>query len=209
MDVINEDTNHDEHTRAAGFMGKSSAVSWAMTAKKQLAKDTQNGVPQDGSGTNIGEEDNRFTSATYHAEAADFPMVEIESVNALEWPTPNVAKALVESYFANVHPAFPILSKKDFMATYNSFPRGPIPQLSSEQQGWLSLLNIVFAIGAKLAHLRKDKYRGDDRDHLLYYYRAQKLGMDRRTLHKDTELQHTTCLGVLGLYLVVTDQLNR
>lgn len=204
LDVINEDTNRDKHTRAAGFMGKSSAVTWVQRAKKAATHDLEDerrvrrstGTPANSS----------FIDSTYHAEPGDILTVQTEEVNALEWPPPAVARALVDSYFDKVHVSFPILSRTDFYRKFETFPKD---QISTEDQCWLALANMVFAIGAKFAHLTNADSRGDDRDHLVYYARARALGMDQRTLNQDPELQHTVCLGVLGLYLLTTDQLNR
>ncbi len=204
LDVINEDTNRDEHTRAAGFMGKSSAVTWVQRAKKAATHDLEDerrvrrstGTAANGS----------FTDSTYHAEPGDILTVDANEVNALEWPPPTVARALVDSYFDTVHPSFPILSRNDFYKKFKTFPKD---QISTEDQCWLAIANIVFAIGAKFAHLTNADFRGDYRDHLVYYARACALGMDYRTLNQDPEIQHTACLGVLGLYLLATDQLNR
>jgi hypothetical protein len=204
LDVINEDTNRDEHARAAGFMGKSSAVTWVQRAKKAATYELEDerrvrrstGTGQNGS----------FTDSTYHAEPGDILTVQVEEVNPLEWPPTTVARALVDSYFEKVHVSFPILSRNDFYRKFKTFPKD---QISTEDQCWLAVANMVFAISAKFAHLTNADFRDDDRDHLVYYARARALGMDQRTLNQDPELQHTTCLGVLGLYLLSTDQLNR
>lgn len=204
LDVINEDTNRDEHTRAAGFMGKSSAVTWLQRAKKTAAHDLDD---ERRVRRSTGPDANRsFTDSTYHAELGDIPTANPDEVNALDWPPPTVAKALVDSYFNQVHVSFPILSKNDFYTKFDTFPKD---QISTEDQYWLSVANMVFAIGAKFSHLTNAEFRGDNRDHLVYYARARALGMDQRTLNQDPELQHTSCLGVLGLYLLATDQLNR
>jgi len=203
LDVINEDTNRDEHTRAAGFMGKSSAVTWVQRAEKAATHDLEDerrvrrsmGTAANGS----------FIDSTYHAEPGDILTIQAEEVNSLEWPPPTVARALVDSYFERVHVSFPILSRNDFYQKFETFPKD---QITTEDQCWLAVANMVFAIGAKFAHLTNADL-GDDRDHLVYYARARALGMDQRTLNQDPEFQHTVCLGVLGLYLLATDQLNR
>ncbi len=204
LDVINEDTNRDERSRAAGYMGKSSAVTWVQRAKEAVAQD-----PKGEGGLRTSTEttvNGTFTASTYHGEPADFLVVQTDEVNPFEWPAPALAKALVDSYFAHVHVAFPVLLKKDFYKTVNTFPRDHV---SREDQCCLSLINMVFAIGAKFKDLKDSDYRGDDRDHLVYYARARALGMDQRTLNQDPELQHIICLAILGLYLLATDQMNR
>lgn len=202
--MVNEDTNRDESARATGYMGKSSAVTWVQRAKKAAtndAEDKKHVSRSTGTAAN-----GPFMDSTYHAEPSNSLTVEIDEVNPLEWPLPHIANALVDSYFEHIHISFPILPKQDFYAKFNTFPKD---QISTEDQCFLSLVNMVFAIGAKFAHLTRADYRGHDRDHYMFYARARALGMDERTLNKDPELQHTTCLGVLGLYLLTTDQLNR
>jgi hypothetical protein len=204
LDVINEDTNRDEKARATGYMGKSSAVTWVQRAKKAAtndAEDEKHVRRSTGTAAN-----GPFVDSTYQAEPLLSQSVETDEVNPLEWPLPHVASALVGSFFQNIHDSFPVLCKQDLMEKFRSFPKD---QYSAEDHCWLSLVNMVFAIGARFAHLTHAEYRGHDKDHCMYYARARALGMDERTLNKDPELQHLTCLGILGLYLLTTDQLNR
>lgn len=205
LDVIREDTNRDAATRAAGFLGKSSAVSWVQRAKREVTGHRQlsRGSPEHP----IAMPEGAFAASAYHAETSDFPSLDIE-VNAHEWPEPILADLLVETYFENVHVAFPVFSKSDFMLAYRTFPREAV-NLDREQQTWLSTLNLVLAIGSHYTNLNGVAYAENVRDHLLFYARARKLGIDGRTLHADPEVGHTSTLGLLGLYLLCTDQLNR
>jgi hypothetical protein len=67
LDVINEDTNRDEHTRAAGFMGKSSAVTWVQRAKMVATHDFEDErrVRRSTSPAANGS----FSDSTYHGES--------------------------------------------------------------------------------------------------------------------------------------------
>jgi hypothetical protein len=137
-------------------------------------------------------------------------MVNSDTVNPLGMPDPQVARALVEVYFLKAHPTFPVLCEADFTDTFNLYLSHGLPQqLSDHEQDWLCMLNIVFAIGSKFDYITNPDYAGDNRDHLVFYARAQGLGLDFRTLHRDSEIQHTACLGLLGLYLLINDQINR
>jgi hypothetical protein len=204
LDVINEDTNRDEYARVAGFMGNSFAVTCAQRPKTAVTHDLEDERHvRRSTGTAANES---FTDSTYHAKPGDLLTIQAEEVNPLEWPPPAVARALVDSYFEKVHVPFPILSRNDFYRKFEAFPKD---QITTDDQCWLAVANMVFAIGAKFAYLTDADFRGDDRDHLVYYARARALGIDQRTLNQDPELQHIACLGVLGLYLLATDQLNR
>jgi hypothetical protein len=207
LDAIEEDTNRDERARAAGYMGKISAVRWVQSATNQLAQDLDDDKKRHQS--HAMKSDNAFISATYHANDTHFPIIDPDEVNPLELPDTRTAEALIEVYFAKVHPFFPIVSERDFRRSFEAYMKRAPLELSYERQGWLCILNVIFAIAAKFAHITNADYQGDNRDHLPYYSRARALGIDNRTLHRDPDLQHTSCLGLISLYLLVIDQINR
>jgi hypothetical protein len=204
QDVITEDTNRDEDTRAAGYMGKSSAVTWVQRAKKAAANDIrgQNNLHK----SRDLSPDHFFTDSSYHAAPSGAVKIETDQVDPYEWPPDQQARALVDTYFKHVHPAFPLICRQDFMPHFETcMTQGP----HAVDQIWLALANVVLAIGAKYAHMTQTNFHGEERDHYFYYARARALGMDQHILLKDPEVLHTVCLGALGLYLLIADQLNR
>jgi hypothetical protein len=206
LDATNVDPNADTTARATGFIGKSSAVTWIQRAARQSSVNREDsGQPN----SQLGHGTISLPAASYHNQDGDQMGIEDLEINPYEWPTSAVAHKLVESYFVNVHLSFPVVLRKDFLTTFANFPRGETISLTNAQRRWLCLLNIVFALGARYAHLIDADYRGDHRDHILFFARAKALGMNSQLLYEDAELQRISCLGLLGLYLLANNQLNR
>jgi hypothetical protein len=206
LDIIRENVDHDESSRATGFLGKGSEITWMQRAKKQATKNLTIAMESD---VSSGGDDISLAQASYHANNADIITIDKSQVNPFEWPTPAVALAHVASYFDTIHSAFPIVYKRGFMNKFNQFQRHSVGNLSSTNRRWLSQINIVFAIGAKFAHLTKADYRGNEYDHLIFYARAKALGLEHQRLTDRPELDQLACVGLLGLYLIVDHQISR
>lgn len=210
LDAINEDTNRDEETRAAGYLGKSSAVRWVQRTKDYLDEDEHN----KGSQKDADKPENAFMDATCHADDGDFPKIDPESVNMYDMPPMDLAQTLVNAYFKYVHPVLPIVSEPDFRDKFDKYAvRGRSPndqeQIGSTQQNFLCSLNLVFAIAARHAHIIEADYQGSENDHLIYFARASAMGLDSRALHEDAELENTTSLGLVSLYFLTLEHINR
>lgn len=174
-------------------------------AKKQATKN----LAAADSDASSGGDDISLAQASYHLNNADNATIDKSQVNPFEWPTSLVALAYVTSYFNSIHSAFPIVYKSGFMAVFNQFPSDSVSSLSSTDRRWLSQINIVFAIGAKFAYLTKAEHRGNEYDHLIFYARAKALGLEHQNYTDRPELDQVSCLGLLGLYLIVDHQINR
>lgn len=212
LDAINEDTNREEATRAAGYLGKSSAVRWVQRTKDYLDEDKHN----KGSQKDANEPDNVFMDATCHADDGDFPFEQIgpESVNMYDMPPMDLAQALLNAYFKYVHPALPIVSEPDFREKFDKYavhgrPPNDQEQIGSEQQNFRCSMNMVFAIAARHARVINADYQGAENDHLIYFARANAMGLDNRALHEDAELENTTSLGLVSLYFLTLEHINR
>ncbi|KAI9735695.1 MAG: hypothetical protein M1818_006303 [Claussenomyces sp. TS43310] len=204
IDNINEDPNRDETARAIGFMGKNSAITWVQRARKESEQNLGSGGKPMPTGSS-----NHYVESSYLARDSDFPTVDEELVNPFEIPTARVARALVNTYFEKVHPIFPVLIKNNFLRELEEFLQGTIEEVTEEQQNWLCLLNVIFAIGSRCSHVLGTEWRGDVRDHLIYIARSRRLGLDSRAIYKDPELNHTVNLCLFGIYFLCTEQINK
>ena len=145
---------------------------------------------------------------SYHTEDADVEFFNTTNINCFDWPEPEDADALIQSYFATVHHAFPILDKINFMSQYNQFDRTSA-NISIENVIWLGTLNTIFAISAVHAHLTRSPNRGHYCDHLIYVARAKTLCLDQGLLYDDARVHTTSAIGLLCLYFISTCRLNR
>ncbi|KAJ5040634.1 uncharacterized protein L3040_006283 [Drepanopeziza brunnea f. sp. 'multigermtubi'] len=200
LDVINVNPDQDD-TRATGYMGKSSSVAWTKRTVDECGPTADPRSP-------LGDEPSGFVSASYHTEDPDVEYFDTGSIRYFDWPEPELADALVQSYFDTIHRAFPIVEKVSFMARYNMFVRGST-DLQVEEILWLGTLNMIFAISAVYAHLTRSRSRGHYFDHRIYLARAKMLCLDQGLLYEDARVHTTSALGLLCLYFITTGGLNR
>ena len=229
LDLIDEDYNRSAATRATGFMGKSAEVTWIQRLKQRQARcgwesgedaddeehatvdgeraslsfahglDHLNSAIQNKAGSNP-----PVSESTYHCD--DLAVLIPDQVDPMEIPPWHTANALYQSYLDTVHPAFPILGKVTFTNQFQTF-------LSNDKintgHNWLAILNLVFAIAAKYSHLVQAEWRGDERDHLIYFTRARMLGFNGETVLGHAELQRVQITGLMAFYLMAISQINR
>ncbi|KAG9228262.1 fungal-specific transcription factor domain-containing protein, partial [Amylocarpus encephaloides] len=125
----------------------------------------------------------------------------------MDWPDPALAHRLVQSYFENIHDAFPILDRRKFQVWYAHVKPGSMQQ-SDEDIIWLGTLNIIFAITSYHAQLTLAEHHRWHTDHLLYCARAKVLFLNDQILHQDARISTVCALGLLALYHIATCRMN-
>ena len=129
-----------------------------------------------------------------------------DQVEPFELPPKHVADRLFQSYLETVHPAFPILGKATFISQYQTFANR---ENINTGNNWRAILNMIFAIAAKFSHLIQADWRGDERDHVIYFTRARMLGFNGESILGHPELQQIQIAGLMAFYLAAIDQINR
>lgn len=102
-----------------------------------------------------------------HANASNYPTPRpgnfSRTTSAILWSSEG--QTLIDAYFNRVQIFIPMLDEPSFRADYLSGRRSDSP--------WLSLLNVIFAMGSIVAR------KSDDHSHITYYTRARDhLGID-------------------------------
>lgn len=203
--VVDEDILKDEHSRATGFIGRTSEVQWLRSIilrlddlDKTSAKAMVQALvrPQERFGPSLSSL-NPASSFTFYLDSEHIDLGFF--VNPYELPSLHTARRLLDSYMKSVHHLFPILSRtlfedqfeKYFMAseTSNAMPADP---------KWQSVLNSVFAIGAKYLHLITSSWRADTDDHQIYHARARALGLDHPSCRSSRRIADPSH-GVVGI----------
>ncbi|KAL4928421.1 transcription factor domain-containing protein [Aspergillus undulatus] len=200
IDRVDEDLNRSPHSRATGYMGKNSEVTWLQRLGREAAQRARNR-----SGTAEHQPDHQFAihSVNYHLD--DIDIAPPGPVHLYWIPPRNIADKLFEDYLETVHPIFPIISRPLFSAQYRNF----FDNSARPGDKWLAILNLIFAISSCHAHLMKASWRGDDRDHFVYLARARALGMNSDSLFTHPDLQQVQVEALTAFYLLSTDQINR
>ena len=228
VDRIEEDFNRHESSRATGYIGKNSEITWMQRLKQELRigsppRETENEAKSERlfRGKSKGaspmfeprrgepplqdmDEDFSASATSYHLD--DLAVFVPEAVEPYEFPLRDAADNLFSTYMNTVHASFPIVGKATFISQYRKFMGAP--QVRPPKK-WLAILNMIFAIGAKHSHLVQADWRGDERDHLIYFTRARLLGMTNETVFNHPDLQQVQIEGLIAFYLLSTDQINR
>ncbi|KAL4958241.1 fungal-specific transcription factor domain-containing protein [Aspergillus filifer] len=200
IDRVDEDLNRSPHSRATGYMGKNSEVTWLQRLGREAAQRACNQP-----GTAEYQPDHQFAihSVNYHLD--DIDITPPGPVHLYWMPARNIADQLFEDYLDTVHPIFPIISRPLFTAQYRNF----FDNSARPGDKWLAILNLIFAISSCHAHLMKAAWRGDDRDHFVYLARARALSMNSDSLFTHPDLQQVQVEALTAFYLLSTDQINR
>ncbi|MCJ1462086.1 hypothetical protein MMC07_000686 [Pseudocyphellaria aurata] len=217
LDHINEDFNLSLKTRATGFIGKNSELTWIQRLKKETAN---NFDADDEAKPTLQADDDRnptslhpeFRSAdtnpihesTYHCD--DLTISIPDFVDPNDVPPRPIADELFRVYLDTVHPSFPIIGRINFISQYQRFIEAPTINTGDS---WKAILNLIFAIGAKYSHLVQAEWRGDERDHLIYFTRARMLGFNADSVLGHSDLQNVQITGLMSFYLTATNQINR
>lgn len=204
IDRVEEDLNRTENSRATGFMGKNSEVTWMQRLQRDAEHRSQ-GLPGslEPGQSKRQDDDLALHAVSYHLDDLDISVP--GPVDTYAMPPRELADHLFDDYLRTVQPFFPIINRPLFSVQYRAFFE------SNAQPGdkWLAILNMIFATGAKHAHLVGAPWRGDADDHLLYLTRARILSMNGDVLFSHPDLQQVQVEGLIAFYLLASDQINR
>lgn len=181
------------------FAGQSSETKWTEKLSKELLSKQR--VKKYTSQKVGGKKPQRY------AEDMDSAVVG-NQIDPFSLPVKSTADSLVKAYFSTVHLSFPILNKMDFMDQYDRLYSTMDPE-GFEHRTFVATLQLVFAIAAVHAHLIQADWTGDARDHMLYFSQARVLAVDTGILNDECYLGQVQVFGLGGMYLLVTNQLNR
>lgn len=205
IDRVEEDLNRTETSRATGFMGKNSEVTWMQRLQREAEHRSQGLAGSLEPGQSKRQDDDvAMHAVNYHLDDLDVSVPGPVELYAM--PPRQLADQLFESYLRTVHPFFPIINRPLFRAQYRTFFE------SNAQPGdkWLAILNVIFGIASKHAHLVEAPWRGeDDRDHLVYLTRARILSLNGDDLFSHPDLQQIQVEGLIAFYLLASGQINR
>ncbi|KAJ5643764.1 uncharacterized protein N7484_006271 [Penicillium longicatenatum] len=204
IDRVEEDLNRNENSRATGYMGKNSEVTWMQRLQREAEHRSQ-GLPGslEPGQSKRQDDDLALHAVNYHLDDLDINAPGPIDVYAV--PPREQADHLFDDYLRTVNPFFPIINRPLFTAQYKTFYE------SNAQPGdkWLAILNMIFAISSKHSHLVEAPWRGDEKDHLLYLNRARTLSMNGDVLFSHPDLQQVQVEGLIAFYLLSSDQINR
>ncbi|RVD90090.1 uncharacterized protein DFL_001068 [Arthrobotrys flagrans] len=204
------------------YLGTSSDMSWLQTIiddgssrtpqSTQQTKQEEGARKRIGHGGDVGEtlEMTRTASEglrSYHLDDLT-PYVPLPSLDeCFEIPERKIADTLLDAFFSTVQLAFPIVFRPKFIKEYEAYMDHHIePQ---PIRSWLASLNTIMAIGSFYSELAEASWKGEPNDHLVYLGRAKRLFFCSEVLFNNPDERQVQALGLLGIYLLATKQVNR
>ena len=200
VDHTEEDFNRDEMTRATGFIGKGSEITWVQQLNREIDHD-HGSCPTTPRPENHANP--RVAQSNYYLD--DLELRCVAHLDAHEVPTHEVASRLLNAYLASVHPSFPIIGIATFMSQFQVFYN---QQSLRPGNKWLAILNLMLAIGTRYTQLADPCLQHDGNEHMKYFSRAKSLSLDDQ-LFQPFDLQQLQVEGLASFYLLMLGHLNR
>lgn len=199
--------------QAQAFVGQASEERWLQRLERELSEsDMSESKPELYPSTNLagsmsGHPRTDKTDSFPYPDDMDTSTIGSQ-IDPYGLPAKSAADAFVRTYFATVHPSFPIIDQAVFSRQLEECFTMSESETFKDHT-FITTLQIVFAIGAVHAHRTGAEWAGDDRDHLLYFARARVLGMEMGILSDMVFQGQVQVFGLSGMYFMVTNQVNR
>lgn len=210
IDLVEEDLNRNETTRATGFFGKNSEVAWMQKLESESnhrSGRTLEDVEQSQELRSIGRDRaSQFvplTTVSYYLD--DLDISPLKSVDQYAVPPRRLADRFFNAYMESFHPSFNAVRRKTFTTQYERFIRQP--DVVRPPKKWLAVLNMVFAIGCHYCDITGEN-TGDE-DGLVFLARSRQLSLAGDVLFQHSDLQQVQVEFLLGFYLLSLGQVNR
>ncbi|KAL6232408.1 hypothetical protein BDW75DRAFT_247192 [Aspergillus navahoensis] len=192
VDILTEDPNRTEESRATGYIGKESEIAWMQGLETEARKL---------SGGQKGPTDESIASMCYHLD--NLPITDPAPVDPRLLPPRPWAARLVDIFFGSIAPSFPLLNRKLFMSQFETAFSG-----SSQPTGkWLAVLNLVFAVSTKY-YQHAEPVAGKDVDDRVFLSRALSLRSSHHLVLENVDLHEVQIDLLLAIYYLVSGQVN-
>jgi hypothetical protein len=194
LDFLEEDLLQSAPATSTGYMGRSSQVQWlrALETKVDQPEGEPLDLPYGPPGTSDEASDKRadalhrrqlltesktprgsyFTDYYFYLDNTN---IDIDIGDPHIVPSADTARRLFGYYKAAVHSPFHILDDTFETQLDRFYAKAHSSVPANVCSKWKAVMNLVFAIGARYSHLVGAEWQADDRDHLVYMWRAVSL----------------------------------
>jgi hypothetical protein len=208
--LLHEYLHTDDQTRATSIFGASSGVQWLRTVEAEQSKGIEG--PSRSCSQHGGSFVPRYEDMSSYTFWANSSTIEngLQS-DPYELPNLTTAERLLECYLCKVHDSFPVLPRKALEDQFRRcFSRcGDKARYSSD---WRTILNLVFALGARYYDSARADGQADELDHILYQSRARVLSENGITAALDmtvSTVSSARIYGLLAFYSLSVGQVSR
>jgi len=191
-----------------GFVGKSSEISWMQRIHEHTTESSPVGpdIAQIGAEINV-----RATEMmAFFVDETTLLSVDEDFINPVERLPWDESLILTEAALCAMNGAFRLVDREQFLQRLAAFPWEK-RVLSWRERRWLSLANLLWAIGSRWLVLTDLEHSSvcHSQSHLLYYARSRALGLDHRVVFDHPDLEQVQSMGLLAFFLIVNNSISR
>ncbi|GFF86676.1 hypothetical protein CNMCM6936_006845 [Aspergillus lentulus] len=201
VDYVEEDYHRNQQLHAFGYLGSHSEISWIRDLRKEIDRATP---LAEAKAASPGNGSKALTSVSYFLD--DQNLLVDHSIAPYDRPSRTLGDRLIHLYFDAVHPSFPIVGRIPFMQQYALYYSRPNMR---PPERWLAILNLIFALGAKLQRLLAEPLMEGTDGPLEYFSRAQKLNFTNGQIFDHPNLQQVQAEGLSAFWLMSMGHVNR
>lgn len=200
--MVYEDLNRSETSRATGYMGKNSEVTWMQRLDFEATKQDAREDPSE-MAANLGPSDESISLLNYHLDYQN--LSEPAVINAYDLPPKALADQLFQIYLNKVQISLPLIRQDLFLDQYDRCYSG-----STQNPGnkWLAIFNLIMAISCVFRRLSlQDKQQVADET--LFFSRAKLLNISDTIIYEHDDLQQVQVEALMAFYFLIVSQVNR
>ncbi|KAJ5559440.1 hypothetical protein N7513_001839 [Penicillium frequentans] len=202
IDAVYEDLNRSEMSRATGYMGKNSEITWM----QRLDLETANQEVGDGlsnRATTSVPNDESISSLNYHLDHQS--LSEPAVLDAYAVPSKALADRLLQYYLDKIQVSMPIIRQDLFLNQYDRFYS---ERALNPGRQWLSIFNMVMAISSAFCRLSSQDMR-HVADETTFYTRAKLLNTSDSIIFEHDDLQDVQFEALIAFFFLIISQVNR
>ncbi|KAJ5819106.1 hypothetical protein N7474_004697 [Penicillium riverlandense] len=200
-EVVSEDINRDEKSRATGYIGKNSEVVWMQRLESEAMRQAANKFRPSRKSHRLPTDDS-IASVNYHLDHRSLSDQDVS--NPFVLPPKGLVDRLFQVYLDKVQTSLPFIRQDLFHHQYHRC------YASNKNPGrkWLAIFNLILAIGCAFSRLsQQDIHPNGNED--IFFSRARSLSLSQNVLYDHDDLQQVQAEALMAFFLLVVSQINR
>jgi hypothetical protein len=203
INTVSEDLDRSEESRATGYMGKTSEITWMQRLESETMGQTGTWDFLESPRQRRPHSNNAIPSMNYRLDHDSLSHPGVK--NAFVLPPKPLADKLFHIHFAKVHNSLPIIREGLFMEQYRRLFADTSLYLGRK---WLTIFYLVLAISSRFCRYSQQEALGPV-DENLFFARAKSLSISENVLYVNEDLQQVQAEVIIGFYFLIDSQINR
>lgn len=202
IDTVYEDLNRNEMSRATGYLGKNSEVTWMQRLDLETANQ-EDGESPSNTATNSVVNDEFISSLNYHLDHQSLSEPAVTDAYAV--PSKALADRLLQNYLNKIQISMPLVRQDLFLDQYDRFYSG---KSLNPGRKWLAVLNLVMAISSAFCRLSsQDTHQVVDER--IFFTKAKLLNTSDSIVFEHDDLQEVQVEALIAFFFLIVSQVNR